>query len=483
MVRQQLQKIGTWLDQRSGFSDYVIPLITHIVPRDARWWYVFGSATLTAFFVQVVTGVCLAMFYVPGGDQAYESLKYISETATFGSVVRGMHYYGASAMVVLAVIHMVQVYLHATYKYPRELNWMSGVVVLFVVLGMAFTGQLLRWDANGVWSVTVAAEMAGRAPLVGPKISELIMGGTTVGGSTLSRFFVIHVFVLPGLIFAGVGLHLLLLFRHGVSEMPKPDQPVDPETYKQEYEKRLEQTGVPFWPNAMWRDVVFSTIIVAVILVCAVFLGPPPLDHPPDPSSIDANPMPDWYFWWYFAVLSMLPADLETWIILGAPVAGFIVLFLLPMVSNKGHRAPSKRPWAVGIVIAGVTGFIILTLYGYHEPWSPDFGVEPLPNQVVGTEDASVVKGAELVHSKGCLYCHNIDGFGGHRGPELSTIGQQLTRDDLIIRINNGGYNMPAFAGTVTAEELTHIVDFLQTRGRESHSTTNRTPEHLSPTK
>lgn len=481
MVRQLLRNMGKWLDERSGFSDYVVPLVTHIVPRDARWWYVFGSATLTAFFVQVVTGICLAMTYVPGGDQAYESLKYITETAPLGSVVRGMHYYGASAMVMLAVVHMLQVYLHATYKYPRELNWMSGVVVLFVVLGMAFTGQLLRWDANGVWSVAVAAEMAGRAPIIGPAMAEFIMGGTTVGGSTLTRFFAIHVFIFPALIFAGVGLHLLLLFRHGVSEMPKPDQPVDPKTYKKEYEGRLKKSGVPFWPNAMWRDVVFSTVVVGVILLCSVFIGPPSLDHPPNPSSIEANPMPDWYFWWYFAVLSMLPAELETWVILGAPVVGFLVLFLLPLISNKGHRAPSKRPWAIGIVVAGLTGLVVLTIYGYHEPWSPDFGVKPLTKEIIGTDTGPVAHGGALVHSKGCLYCHNIDGHGGHRGPELSTIGQQLTRQELIIRINNGGYNMPAFAGSVTADELKDIVDFLETRRPKDAPAPKPTSDPPSP--
>ena len=460
----RLAQIWKWIDDRSGYSDYVVPLLTHIVPRDARWWYVFGSATLTAFIVQVITGICLAMAYVPGGDQAYESLVFITEQAPFGSITRGMHYYGASAMVMLAVVHMVQVYLHATYKYPREMNWMSGVVLLFVVLGMAFTGQLLRWDANGVWSVTVAAEMAGRAPVVGPTLAHLILGGETVGGSTLTRFYAIHVFIFPALIMAGIGLHLLLLFRHGVSEMPKREQPVDPKTYKEEYEKRLKRTGVPFWPDAMWRDVSFSAVLVAIILGCAVFIGAPSLDHPPDPCSIQANPMPDWYFWWYFTVLSMLPASFETAVILGAPVIGFVLLFCIPLLSNRGHRAPSKRPWAVGILIAAIAGFVVLTIYGYREPWSPDFDVQPLPANVVGVERGSVAEGAKLVHSKGCLYCHDVDGFGGHRGPELSLIGKTLTRDELIIRINNGGYNMPSFAGSVTSQELSDIVDFLQTR-------------------
>lgn len=475
-MKQSLLTAWNWIDDRLGVSDYFVPLMTHIVPRDARWWYVFGSATLTAFLLQVFTGICLAMSYVPGGDEAYQSLKFITEQAPFGALLRGMHAYGASAMVTLAVIHLTQVYLHATYKYPRELNWMTGVVLLFVVLVMAFTGQLLRWDANGVWSVFVAAEMAARAPFVGPTISHFLLGGDMVGGSTLSRFFVYHVFVLPGAIFAGVGLHLLLLFRHGVSEMPDPEQPVDPATYKEEYEARLRKTGVPFWPNAMWRDVVFSTFVVGIVVGCALIFGPPRLDAAPDPASIHSNPSPDWYFWWYFAVLSLLPPSFELWFILGAPVVGFLVLFCLPFMSNKGHRAPSKRPWAVGIVVAALAGFVVLSIYGYREPWSPDFGVPELPQSAVGVEQGPVADGAKLVHSKGCLYCHKIDGIGGHRGPDLSNIGQQLTRDDLIIRINNGGYNMPSFAGSITADQLSDILDFLQTR-RQPESNSSPPPE------
>ncbi|MDG2383186.1 MAG: cytochrome b N-terminal domain-containing protein [Pirellulaceae bacterium] len=463
-MKNQLINLWRWIDDRSGFSDNIVPIMKHIVPVDARWYYVFGSATLTAFMVQVLTGICLAMVYVPGGDVAYESLQYITHDAFFGSILRGMHYYGATAMVVLAVIHMTQVYLHAAYKYPREMNWMSGVVVLFVVLVMAFTGQLLRWDANGVWSVAVAAEMAGRAPFIGPTIAHFILGGETVGGSTLTRFYAIHVFILPGVIMSGVALHLFLVLRHGISEMPKATEPVEPETYREDYEKRLKKTGVPFWPDAAWRDMVFSAILVTVMLGCAIIIGPPALTTAPNPSNIQANPMPDWYFWWYFAVLSMLPPELETWIILGLPVLGFLLMVGVPLVSNRGQRVPSKRPWAVGIVIFGATALVVLTIYGYRKPWSPDFGVKPLPPAIVASTDPKIEQGAQLVYKKGCLYCHDIGGQGGHRGPELTYIGDRLSRPDLIIRINNGGYNMPSFAASVTADELTLIVDFLLTR-------------------
>lgn len=465
MSNNSLKRTWNWIDNRIGFTDYIVPLMVHLVPDNARWWYIFGSATLCAFIVQVVTGIGLAMAYVPGGEDTYESLKYITDVAPLGSLVRGMHYYGASAMVMLAVIHMVQVFMHATYKYPREMNWMSGVVLLFVVLGMAFTGQLLRWDANGVWSVTVAAEMAGRTPYIGPTLAHFMLGGETVGGSTITRFFAMHVFIMPAIIIAGIGLHMLLIMRHGISEMPDVNEPVDPDTYKEAYEKRIEKTGVPFWPVAMWRDVLFSTLIVGVIMACSIFLGPPALDPPPNPSSINANPLPDWYFLWYFAVLSLLPPQLETFVILGVPILGFVILFFLPLISNKGHRAPSKRPWAGGAVIFISMAFIVLTIYGYKKPWSPDFGVKELPASVVGTDRGPLAEGAKLMHIKGCLYCHDIGGYGGHRGPELTEIGKLLTRDDIIIRINNGGHNMPAFASSMSSVELNLIVGFLLTRG------------------
>ena len=246
--------------------------------------------------------------------------------------------------------------------------------------------------------------------------------------------------------------------------MPKVDEPVDPQTYKEEYEARLAKTGVPFWPIAAWRDAVFSVAVMALIVGCAIIFGPPALGTSPNPSDINANPMPDWYFWWYFAILSMLPPELETYVILGLPVVGLLGLIVIPMLSNQGARAPSRRPWAVGTVVFSFTALVVLTIYGYRKPWSPDFGVTPLSKEIIASDDPGIIHGAALVHQKGCLYCHEIDGYGGHRGPELSDIGQRLTQADLIIRINNGGYNMPSFAASLNAQELADMVAFLQTR-------------------
>jgi len=366
-------------------------------------------------------------------------------------------------------LHMIQVFLFGAYKYPREMNWMSGVVLLLFTLAMGFTGQLLRWDANGVWSAVVGAEQAARVPVIGPLLAHAILAGDTIGGATLTRFYVLHVFIFPAFIFAAVGVHLFLVMRHGISEMPKAAEPVVPETYKRDYEARLAKTGVPFWPNAIWRDTVVCLAVVIGIIICAGAFGPPHLDKPPDPTTLNVDPAPDWYFLFYYAILSMLPANLETWVILGGPLVVIMGLLFLPLLSNKGDRAPSRRPWALAIVLFGATSLIVLTIYGVRSPWSPDFAATPFDSSIrVSAIPASA--GAAVFYEMGCIYCHQVNGDGGRRGPDLSRVGDRLTEDQLIIRINNGGHNMPAFAGRITPGDLTQVVAFLKSQRSDTGS-------------
>jgi len=457
------------VDDRTGLPKMIGKTARHLVPPDAKWWYVFGTATLCAFMVQVISGVALAFAYIPSAGEAYTTLHFISDQAPFGHFLRGLHYYGASAMVLMVGLHMAQVFLFGAYKFPRELNWATGVLLLGFTLVMGFTGQLLRWDQNAVWSVVVGAEQAARVPLIGQWLAHFILGGDTVGGATLTRFFAIHVFIMPAFIFAFVGLHLWLVLRHGVSEPPKPGKLVDPKTYRAEYQQMLEKTGKPFWPDAAWRDTIFCTGLIVFVVALAFFSGAPPLDKPPDPSVVAASPRPDWYLLWYFGVLALLPHGTEKYFMVFGPLLAGIILIALPFVSNRGERSPRRRPWAVVAVIMTVLMIVTLWVAGAKSPWSPNFNAPPLSASVVGATNGPVMLGAELFHDKGCLNCHLIGKDGGRRGPDLTDVADRLSKNEMILKIANGAVNMPAYAGNLTPSKMDALVAFLQTRKRNGH--------------
>jgi ubiquinol-cytochrome c reductase cytochrome b subunit len=452
------------MDDRLGISDLIGPSLKHLVPHDAGWWYVFGSATLVAFIVQVATGVALAFSYISSSSQAFETLVFITKDAPFGSFLRGMHYFGASAMVLMIGAHMAQTFLFGSYKYPREMNWTTGVLLLAFTLGMGFTGQLLRWDQTATWSVVVAAEQVGRVPLVGDWLARFILGGNSIGGATLSRFFAIHVFIIPAFMFMFIALHLCLVLRHGISEPPTAGKPVDPKTYRQEYAKLMETTGHPFWPEGAWRDFVFGTGVLIAIVVLAWLVGPPALGKPPDPSILSADPRPDWYLLWYFAVLALIPPRMEGYVMILAPAVIGMLLLAAPLLNNRGERAASRRPWSIAVVLLSVILIGSLWIAGAQTPWSPNFTPEPLTPQIIGATSGPVYKGARLFEDKACLNCHLVQGHGGRRGPDLTHIADQLTHDNITIRIVNGGVNMPAFGATLKPEEIADLVAFLETR-------------------
>jgi ubiquinol-cytochrome c reductase cytochrome b subunit len=469
-----LLTIGGWFDARLRLRESLLPMMLHPIPRGAAgrmgWFYVFGSASMTMLMIQILTGIGLAMVYVPSADRAYDSLLALDYDQPFGWFLRALHYYAGSGMVVMVLAHMTQVFLHGAYKYPRELTWTLGVLLLICVLGMFFTGQILRWDPDAYWGLAVGGSMAGRVPILGPWVVQAMLGGHVIGGDTLSRFFALHVFVVPGALLFFLAAHLWLVLKCGVSEPPVPGQAVDPKTYDARYAAEVHKNGVPFFGDAMVKDVLCSAVAVIVVVAIAALVGPKGPSGPPDPTIAGANPRPEWPFLWLFALLSLSPPAAETFIILVLPVLLIIALFLVPFVSNRGERAPSRRPVAVLTVIVALTLLGVLTYLGATSPWSPVMDAstgDPVPVNIVKTCSPLQLQGALVFQYKNCRNCHALEGVGGAKGPDLTTVGMRLTRDQLISQVSNGtpgGGDMPAYGKQLSAVEMTALADFLASR-------------------
>jgi ubiquinol-cytochrome c reductase cytochrome b subunit len=469
-MKHWLLAAGNWFDARLAIRSSILPMMTHPIPRGAAgpmgWWYIFGSASMTLLAIQILTGIGLALVYVPSAAEAYESLLYLNYEQPLGWFLRSLHYYAGSGMVVLVLVHMTQVFLHGAYKYPRELTWVLGVFLLLCTLGMFFTGQVLRWDPDAYWGLAVGGSMAGRVPWAGPGVVDLLLGGPVIGGDSLSRFFALHVFVIPGLLLALLAVHLWLVLKCGISAPPVPGQVVDPKTYSAEYEKELKD-GVPFLGDAFLKDGLFSALVVIAVCVLAAVVGPKGPTGPPDPTLGGANPRPEWPFLWLFALLSLSPPAAETFIILVFPLILIVALLLVPFVSNRGERAPSRRPVAVLTVIVLATAFGVLTYHGATSPWSPAMSAwsgDPVPEAMVRSGGPRQLQGALVFQNKNCRNCHALEGSGGTRGPDLTTVGRRLTRGQLIDQISNGtpgGGNMPAYGKQVRPAEMDALVDFL----------------------
>jgi ubiquinol-cytochrome c reductase cytochrome b subunit len=470
-MKRWLSAVGNWFDARLQVRSTLLPMMRHPIPREVAgpmgWWYVFGSASLTMLLIQILTGVGLALVYVPAADTAYDSLLSLNYDVTLGWFLRALHYYAGSGMVVLVLVHMTQVFLHGAYKYPRELTWVLGVFLLLCTLGMFFTGQVLRWDPDAYWGLAVGGSMAGRVPGIGPWVVRMLLGGPVIGGEALTRFFALHVFVIPGALLFFLAVHLWLVLKCGVSAPPVPGQVVDPKTYDAAYEQQLKN-GVPFLGDAMMKDALFSFLAVLVVVVLAAVLGPKGPTGPPDPTLPGANPRPEWPFLWLFALLSLSPPGAETFLILVFPVLLIAALFLVPFVSNRGERATSRRPVAVLAVIVLYTAFGALTYQGATSPWSPNMTAwsgDPIPERLVRGSTPLRLQGAALFQSKDCRNCHALDGSGGRRGPDLTAVGTRLTNGQLIDQISNGtpgGGNMPAYGKQMSPAEMTALVAFLE---------------------
>ena len=462
-----IRSVTNWLEQRLGLWQALEPSVTHPVPRDtASWWYVFGSATLALFVLQIATGICLALVYVPTADQAYQSLEYLNHQAPLGWFLRAVHFWGSNAMVLVMTLHLIQVFLWGAYKYPRELTWVVGVFLFLGTLAMAFTGQVLRWDQDAYWGLGIGASIAGRTPVIGDALVHLLLGGPIIAGRTLSRVFALHVFVTPGGLIALVGVHLWLVLRLGINEWPMPGRLVDRATYRRRYEELVRGDGVPFFPVAAQKDMAAMALVVLAVLACAALFGPSGPHGVPDPTLIDTVPRPDFYFLALFALFALLPPWTETAILLVGPVVAIGLLLALPFLSPTGEKSWRRRPVAVlGVVVIGLTVGVLAGL-GTTAPWSPVMDAWsrlPTPVAYVQGRAPLELQGALVLQSKQCRNCHSLGGEGGRRGPALDDVGTRLTQDQLIRQVLQGGGNMPAYGKNLTPAEVTALVAFMQT--------------------
>ena len=222
--RRQLEAVALapleWVEERSGLVGYTKWFLFRKVPHDLSWAQTLGSASLTAFIVQAVTGVVLAMYYKPSPNEAYQSIQFITEELTLGWLVRGMHKWGASVFIILMFFHMARVFLFGAYRYPRELNWIVGVLILLLGMLEGFTGYLLPWDQTAYWATVVGINLNATAPIAGPFLAQFLQGGAAIGSDTLSKFYALHMLLLPGGIIGLITLHIYLVTRLGVTSPP-----------------------------------------------------------------------------------------------------------------------------------------------------------------------------------------------------------------------------------------------------------------------
>jgi quinol-cytochrome oxidoreductase complex cytochrome b subunit/mono/diheme cytochrome c family protein len=445
----QTKASGFW-ESRTSWSWLKRTMLLEPLPGGSRWAAAFGSLLLFTIMLQAITGILLTMNYAPSEATAYPSVKFIQEEVPVGWFIRALHHWGASAMVILLLFHLVQVFVWGAYKRPRELTWMVGVVLLVCTLGLAFTGYLLPWDQKAYWASKVGLDIVGTVPLLGGSLQTLLQGGSQIGNLTLTRFFTLHAFVLPGLLILLVVVHLYLFRLHGVT----PPWWESPSQIKAEAE--------PFWPYQAWKDGVLALVLLVGLAVWC-FYRPAPLEAKADPSEPYAA-RPEWYFMFLFRLLRYFEGRYE---ILGTfvlPTLFFLLLFFWPLLDRNPHRDPRRRPLAMALLGSGTVGLVGLTIFAIAtdvrmvEPASAVAKTQP-------DEPAGLVQKLDIAKAfnTNCAACHGVDGTGDHvrKGmptiPNFSSLAWQMSQTDIEIthQILDGKEPlMPAYEDKLSKQQI-----------------------------
>jgi ubiquinol-cytochrome c reductase cytochrome b subunit len=449
-------RLDSWLDQRTGIDSILHETLDEPIPGGARWAYIFGSGLLFLFVSQVITGIFLALYYVPSADHAHTVVSYIVKEVTSGSFIRSIHAYGSSGIIILLVLHIGQTILYGSYKGRRELLWLSGCILLALMLGMAFTGYLLPWDEKAYFASAVGTNLIAEVPFIGPPLQQLVRGGSQMGTLTISRFYVLHVFVLPGLLIGFIAAHVFF-FRKAGAAGPIKEDPIHPKL-----------PAVPFYPRQVAMDAVFAVVLIAILAAIALKT---PMDLGPVANPADTHflPRPEWYYLPFFQWLKYLSGrwSLFGGIILPAVLA--LIFAALPFLDRRLERRPWRRPIVVGAFLLFLVVYISLGVASHRDdyrdpglaaqmhkqdedarafmqkPFVPEAAAGS-PAAALASADPKVVKGLALFQARSCNSCHGEAGIGTAAAGPLTGVSQKYTDAQLLVllrapdsKMTNGG--------------------------------------------
>jgi ubiquinol-cytochrome c reductase cytochrome b subunit len=435
-------KLDNWLDQRTGIDSILHETLDEPIPGGASWAYIFGSGLLFLFVSQVITGVFLALYYVPSADHAHTVVSYIVKEVTSGSFIRSIHAYGSSGIIILLCLHIGQTILYGSYKGRRELLWLSGCVLMALMLGMAFTGYLLPWDEKAYFATAVGTNLIAEVPLIGPILQKLVRGGDQMGTLTLSRFFVLHVFVLPAMLIGFIAAHVFF-FRKAGAAGPIKEDPVHPKL-----------PAVPFYPRQVFMDAIFAIVLIGILALIAKTI-PMNLGPAANPADTHFLPRPEWYYRPAFQWLKYLSGR---WSLVGGillPAMLALIFAGAPFLDRRLERRPWRRPISVGAFFLFLIAYTSLGIASYRDdyrdpgmaaqmrqqdadakafmeaPFVPEAAAGSL-SAALASADPKVLKGQALFQAQSCNSCHGEGGVGTAAAGPLTSVGKKYTNPQLI---------------------------------------------------
>ncbi len=449
-------RILRWINERWPLDAVIRWSLEEEMAGGTSYAYVFGSAVLLTFLLQVITGILQFVYLVPTVDHAYDSLNYMRIQVPFGWLIHGLHYWGAVAMLILVGLHMSVNFIFGAYKHPRQLTWVLGTCLLLLTQAQVFTGPVLPWDERGYWEGEVGTSIAGTAPIIGDFVKRILRGGYSLSQLTLSRFFVLHAAIIPALLLAFIPLHIVAFRRFGVAGP---------------WNEAKRRVIGHFWPDQVFKDgLVFACIVVALVGFCVYF--PPSIAGPADPLDTSYIPKPEWNFLFLYQALKFFRGALEPVGTVGIP--GFLILFLLliPFLDRNPSRNPAERPYAMTGGAAFVAIILTLAYIGYYsKPGAESAAPAPKPSSPAAVSPAvpvtaDIKAGAQLFQTEGCIGCHKIHSVGGTVGPDLSSgVLKGKDREWLIAQIRNPKSHfpntiMPSYTGP-SDQQVNAVVDYL----------------------